>query len=72
MKLTPKEKIILKEKLTLFKENIFESSLKTHKLSGGFKDYYSFRISYKDRIRFKVIEEGVVFFYDIGNHDTVY
>jgi hypothetical protein len=32
-KLTQKQKDSLKEKLTIFKENIFDESLKTHKLS---------------------------------------
>ncbi|PID84279.1 hypothetical protein CSB09_01740 [Candidatus Gracilibacteria bacterium] len=71
-KLSPKEKRALKEKLKIFKEDTFDSRLKTHRLSGGFKDYYSFRISYKDRIRFKIVDEGIIFFYDIGNHNSVY
>lgn len=71
-KLTLKQKENLKEKLKIFKEDIFDDSLKTHKLSWKLKDYYSFRISYKDRIRFKILDDGDVFFYYIWDHDDVY
>lgn len=71
-KLTQRQKDSLKERLSIFKENIFDESLKTHKLSWSLKDYYSFRISYKDRIKFKLLDDGDVFFFDIWNHDDVY
>lgn len=71
-RLTTKQKEILKEKLTIFKNDIFDESLKTHKLSWNLKDYYSFRISYKDRLKFKLQWNWEVFFYDIWDHDEVY
>ncbi|MDP2396642.1 MAG: type II toxin-antitoxin system mRNA interferase toxin, RelE/StbE family [bacterium] len=55
-KLTEKQKENLKNKLIIFKNDAFDESLKTHKLSGNLKDYYSFRITYKDRIKFKLLE----------------
>lgn len=71
-KLTQKQRKNLKQKLEIFKEDIFDNSLKTHKLSWNLKDYYSFRINYKDRIRFKIVKEWEVFFYHIWNHDDTY
>ncbi len=71
-KLTEKQKNILRDKLKIFKENIFDNSLKTHKLSWNLKDYYSFRIDYKNRLKFKNLWNWNVCFYDIWGHDKVY
>lgn len=72
LKLSLKEKENLKSKISIFKENIFDSRLKTHSLKWILKWYYSFSITYKDRLKFKIVEEWVVFFYDIWNHDEIY
>lgn len=71
-RLTSKQKELLKQKLIIFKNDIFDNSLKTHKLSWNFHDYYSFRITYKDRLKFKLLWNWDVFFYDIWSHDEVY
>lgn len=71
-KLTRKQKDALKARLGIFKENIFDSRLSTHKLSWNLQDYYSFSINYKDRLTFKLLANAEVFFVDIGSHDEVY
>ena len=71
-KLTQKQKDNLKQKLSIFKENAFDSRLSTHKLSWKLQDYYSFSITYKDRLKFKLLEDATVYFYDIWSHDEVY
>ncbi len=58
-------------KLEVFKDNPFEPSLKTHKLSGKLKDYWSFSIEYNLRIIFYFAEKEIVFV-DIGTHKEVY
>jgi mRNA-degrading endonuclease YafQ of YafQ-DinJ toxin-antitoxin module len=64
---------ILKEKLKILKENPFDPSLKTHKLSGPFKDFYSFWLTYEYRIVVKIYpKEKLIEFYAIGTHDEVY
>ncbi|GAA6615474.1 type II toxin-antitoxin system YafQ family toxin [Scytonema sp. NUACC26] len=50
----------------------FDSSLKTHKLSGKLKDLWSFSIEYDERVLFYFTEDGKAVFVDIGNHDEVY
>ena len=40
------------EKVRRFQNNVFEPSLKTHKLSGKLKDYWSFSVEYDLRIIF--------------------
>ena len=62
----------LKKKLEIFKEDIFDKQLKTHKLRGNLRDYYAFSISYSNRIVFKLLKGGGVYFVEIGSHDVCY
>lgn len=59
----------LKDRLLAFKNNPFDPKLKTHKLKGNLRNYWSFSISYSDRILFRFLDNETVFFIDIGNHD---
>lgn len=67
-KLSGKKLNNLKEKLLVFRENPFDSRLKTHKLKGNLKGYWSFSISRSDRILFRFLDNETVFFIDIGDH----
>ena len=60
------------EKLELFKNNPFEATLKTHKLSGKLKDYWSFSVEYDLRVIFYFVDSESVVFIDIGTHKEVY
>lgn len=71
-RLTDAEKDKLRIKLRIFKENIFDSRLKTHKLKGNLSNYYSFSVSYSHRIVFKILKDGGVYFMEIGSHDVCY
>ncbi len=70
--LAAKQKEQLHERLSFFKEDIFDRRLKTHRLKGNLKDYYAFSISYSDRIVFKILKDNSVYFIDIGSHDICY
>jgi mRNA-degrading endonuclease YafQ of YafQ-DinJ toxin-antitoxin module len=59
-------------KLDQFKANPFDPSLKTHKLSGKFKEYWSFSVEYDQRVLFYFTEDENAVFVDIGSHDEVY
>lgn len=59
----------LKSKLRIFKADPFDPRLKTHKLKGNLNEYWSFSISFSDRILFRFIDKETVFFIDIGSHD---
>lgn len=61
-----------KKKFEIFQENIFDSRLKTHKLKGNLSNYYSFSISYYERIVFKILEDGGIYLIEIGDHDVCY
>lgn len=71
-KLTAKQKVQLKERLSIFREDVFDSRLKTHHLKGNLRDYYAFSISYSDRIVFRVLDDEEILFIEIGSHDICY
>jgi len=70
--LTEKQKEQLRERLAIFKEDVFDKRLKTHRLKGNLKEYYAFSISYSDRIVFKIIGDNSVYFIEVGSHDVCY
>lgn len=57
------------EKKKIFEKNPFHPSLKTHKLKGKLKDYYSFSIDYSHRVIFKFINKNKTLFINIGTHE---
>jgi mRNA-degrading endonuclease YafQ of YafQ-DinJ toxin-antitoxin module len=73
IKRNPTLKSILKEKLQILQENPFDSRLKTHRLSGPLKDFFSFWLTYEYRIVIKIYpKEKLIEFYTIGTHEEVY
>lgn len=70
--LTEKQKDHLRVRLAIFKDDVFDKRLKTHRLKGNLKEYYAFSISYSDRIVFRIIEDDAVYFIEIGGHDVCY
>ena len=61
------QKVALQKEKT-FRENPFDGRLKTHKLSGRFEGYWSFRIDYDCRVIFRFQNENTVKFVAIGGH----
>lgn len=61
----------VKEKIALFKENVRHPFLKTHKLKGHLKSFWSFSINYEYRIVFDYESKDTAVFLVIGNH-TIY
>lgn len=57
-----------KEQETIFRENPFQPSLKTHKLHGQEKDAWAFSVNYEYRIKFVFLGDAEVLFLDIGTH----
>ena len=60
------------EKLEIFISNPFDSSLKTHKLSGKLSDLFSFSIEYDIRVVFNFEDSNHAIFLEFGKHDEVY
>ena len=67
-RLSEQERQKLKDRLLIFQKNPFDARLETHKLGGKLQDYWSFSITYSDRIAFRFLSEYRVFFIDIGDH----
>ena len=60
------------QKLEQFTVYPFDPSLKTHKLSGKLKEFWSFSVDYDERVLFYFTENEKAVFVDIGSHDEVY
>ena len=57
-------------KENIFRGDAFAVSIRTHKLKGKFKEYYSFSIDYSYRIVFRFLKQDQVLFVDCGNHSV--
>jgi len=57
------------EKEKIFRQNFFDSRLRTHKLSGKDKNCWAFWINNSYRIKFIFLSKKEVLFLDIGTHD---
>lgn len=56
------------QKEILFRHNPFSPQLKTHKLHGRLKEFYSLSVDVKCRIVFKLITAHKAVFLDVGDH----
>ncbi|MBI4138230.1 MAG: type II toxin-antitoxin system mRNA interferase toxin, RelE/StbE family [Candidatus Wildermuthbacteria bacterium] len=59
-----------KTKEALFRINPFDPSLKTHKLKGGLREFFSFSLSHRYRIIFVFGKTGIAHFYSVGDHSV--
>jgi len=60
------------ERVEIFENNPFDPRLRTHKLTGSMRDWWSFSIDYDLRVLFVFVEPGRAVFGNIGTHDEVY
>ena len=60
------------ERLEVFKNDPFDPTLRTHRLSGKLKHLWSFSIEYDLRVLFQFVEDQRVVFIDIGTHREIY
>lgn len=57
------------ERIELFKDIANHQKLKTHKLQGKLRNYYSFSVTYSHRIVFEYENANTVVFLAIGDHE---
>ena len=62
-------KTVAKKREMIFTNNPFDQRLKTHKLKGKLKDYWSYSINYQYRILFRFLDKETVIYHDIGTHE---
>ena len=68
----PELEVKFYERVATFSENPFDDRLRTHKLTGALKEYWSFRIEYDVRVVFYFLDEDKAEFVDIGTQADVY
>lgn len=61
-------KIMAEKGEKIFRENPFHPSLKTHKLKGRLREFWSLSIGFKYRIIFEFADDDLVYFHLVGNH----
>jgi len=67
-KLPLKIKKIAEKKEQIFRKNPFDPRLKTHKLRGSLRGFFSFSINQKYRVIFEMINPNTVWFHSVGGH----
>ncbi|PIU28753.1 type II toxin-antitoxin system mRNA interferase toxin, RelE/StbE family [Candidatus Woesebacteria bacterium CG07_land_8_20_14_0_80_44_9] len=68
-KLPQQVKILMREKQDIFFKNPFDPKLKTHKLAGKLKGFWSFSIDKKYRIRFEFLGKQTIRLHSVGTHN---
>ncbi len=56
------------EREAIFRKDCFDSRLKTHKLSGKYKEHWAFSIDYHYRILFRFLSDTEVIFENTDDH----
>ena len=59
-------------RVEMFKVDPHDVRLRTHKLSGELREFWSFSIDYDVRVVFQFAARNRTVFQDIGSHDEVY
>lgn len=59
----------VQQKIGLFKKDPHHSFLKTHKLKGKMRRYWSFSVNYDYRIVFEYDSKNTIALLSVGNHD---
>ena len=68
-KLPKRLKLQAEREEKIFRNDPFDPGLKTHKLSGKLKDFYSFSIDHEHRIIFEFANKDTVWFHKVGTHE---
>jgi mRNA-degrading endonuclease YafQ of YafQ-DinJ toxin-antitoxin module len=68
LSLPEKIKTKAKRKIMLFENDCFSGNLKTHKLKGVLKNFWSFSVDDDNRVIFRFLPKQEVIYYRIGLH----
>lgn len=64
-----KVKNLAEKKEKIFRQNPFDQRLKTHKLTGRLKEFWSFSLDESYRIIFEFADEDNIWFHSVGSHE---
>ena len=62
-------KILAEKREPVFRRSPFDPKLKTHKLTGRLRDFWSFSVDHKYRIIFEFADKDTIYFHSVGDHD---
>ena len=68
-KLPIKIKKVAEKKERIFRKDPFDERLRTHKLTGRLKEFWSFSIDDKHRIIFEFVDRNTIWFHSAGTHE---
>ncbi len=71
-KLPKQVKLLAEEKEQIFRKDLFDKRLDTHKLHGKLKEYWAFSIDGKNRIVFEFAKKNAIWFHSVGDHSIYY
>jgi addiction module RelE/StbE family toxin len=63
---------LFQTRIELLEFEPFHPILKTHKLQGKLKNFYSCSLDYSYRLVFEILDKETIQLIDIGSHDEVY
>ncbi len=72
IRLSKKIKVILKNRLSIFADNPFDSRLSNHSLHGIYRNYRSINITGDIRLIYEEIDANTVILLDIDSHSNLY
>lgn len=64
-----KVKLLAEKKEKVLRKDPFTPSLKTHKLTGKLRNYWSFSIDFQYRIIFEFAGKEIIWFHSVGTHE---
>jgi len=68
-RLPTKIKLLAEKRERIFRQNPFDQRLKTHKLTGKLRDFWSFSLNESLRIIFEFADEKTIWFHSVGSHE---
>jgi len=68
-KLPPDLRHLTVRRVAVFAANPFDPRLRTHKLKGKLKDFWSFSVTEAYRVLVTFPQSGVALLHDVGTHD---
>lgn len=71
-KLSKEEKLLLSDRVEIFRKNTRDPRLRTHPLTGKLKGLLSFSLNYSKRVVFVYLGKERTLLIDVGSHDEVY
>lgn len=71
-KLSRKNQVKVRERITLFMQDVKHPRLRNHKLQGEYQGYWSFNVSGDIRVIYEFLDKKTVLLLKVGTHSQLY